>query len=145
MKFSLNQAILVGNVTKDPELRYTPNGHAVAKFGLATSRGVKNGDTWDNVATFHNIVCWSKLAEHISKDLKKGMLVTVEGRIDNRSYDKQDGTKGYVSEIVADSIYYRSPKASGTAPAKTEGEDVPPEPTEPQAGTEEVNVDDIPF
>lgn len=144
MKFSLNQAILIGNVTKDPELRYTPNGNAVAKFGLATWRGIKKNDQWEDVTTFHNVVCWSKLAEHVAKSMKKGMYVTVEGRIDNRSYDKQDGTKGYVSEVVADSVYFRSAQKSSSSKQESPEDATLPEPPA-EAGTETVDPDDIPF
>lgn len=108
MAFSINQAVISGNVTRDPELRFTPSGQAVCSFGVATNRSIKKGDQWENVATFHNVVQWGKQAEFTSNNLKKGMKVTVTGRIDNRSYDAKDGTKKYISEIVADSVIFYS-------------------------------------
>ncbi len=104
MSFSLNIAVVTGNVTKDPELRYTPTGTAVCSFGVATSYSIKKGDQWEEKTTFHNIVVWGKQAEFISNNVKKGGKITVQGRIENRSYDAKDGTRKYISEIVADTV-----------------------------------------
>lgn len=104
MAFSVNLAVITGNVTRDPELRYTPSGSAVCSFGVATNRSVKKGDQWEDAVTFHNVVLWGKIAETMTNILKKGIKVTVTGRIDNRSYDAKDGTKKYISEIVADVV-----------------------------------------
>lgn len=104
MAFSINMAVITGNVTRDPELRYTPSGSAVCSFGVATNHSIKRGEEWENVPTFHNIVVWGKQAEYISNTLKKGMKVSLTGRIDNRQYDAKDGTKKYISEIVADNV-----------------------------------------
>lgn len=112
MPFSINLAVISGNVTRDPELRYTPSGQAVCSFGVATNRSIKKGEQWENVATFHNVVEWGKAAEFTSNNLKKGMKVTVHGRIDNRSYDAKDGTKKYISEIVADSVIFYSERSN---------------------------------
>jgi len=104
MAFSINMAVITGNVTRDPELRYTPSGSAVCSFGIATNHSIKRGEEWENVPTFHNIVVWGKQAEYISNTVKKGMKVSLTGRIDNRQYDAKDGTKKYISEIVADNV-----------------------------------------
>ena len=104
MPFSINMAIITGNVTRDPELRYTPSGAAVCSFGVATNHSVKKGDQWTDVPTFHNIVVWGKQAEYLSNNLKKGTKVSLTGRIDNRQYDAKDGTKKYISEIVAETV-----------------------------------------
>lgn len=104
MSFSINLAIITGNVTRDPELRFTPSGQAVCSFGVATNRSVKKGEQWEDIATFHNVVQWGKPAEYTANNVKKGTKVTVTGRIDNRSYDAKDGTKKYISEIVADTV-----------------------------------------
>ncbi|MFA6007471.1 MAG: single-stranded DNA-binding protein [Candidatus Shapirobacteria bacterium] len=104
MAFSINMAIITGNVTRDPELRYTPSGSAVCSFGVATNHSIKRGEQWENVPTFHNIVVWGKQAEYISNNVKKGVKVSLTGRIDNRQYDAKDGTKKYISEIVADNV-----------------------------------------
>jgi single-strand DNA-binding protein len=104
MAFSINLAIITGNVTRDPELRYTPSGSAVCSFGVATNHSIKKDDQWTDVPTFHNIVVWGKVAEYIANTIKKGMKVSLTGRIDNRQYDAKDGTKKYISEIVADTV-----------------------------------------
>jgi len=104
MAFSINMAVITGNVTRDPELRYTPSGAAVCSFGVATNHSIKKDDQWTDIPTFHNIVVWGKSAEYISNTIKKGMKVSLTGRIDNRQYDAKDGTKKYISEIVADTV-----------------------------------------
>lgn len=126
MAFSINMAVISGNVTRDPELRFTPSGQAVCSFGVATNRSIKKGDQWEDVATFHNVVQWGKPAEYTGNTLKKGMKVTVTGRIDNRSYDAKDGTKKYISEIVADTVIAlgdRHPNGSSEYPTKTQESD----------------------
>jgi single-strand DNA-binding protein len=99
---SVNKAILVGNLGKDPELRYTPSGTAVCTFSLATTDRFKNkqGEQQDRTE-WHNIVVWAGLAEICGKYLTKGKQIYIEGRIQNRSYDDRDGNKRYISEIVA--------------------------------------------
>jgi len=104
MPFSINMAVITGNVTRDPELRYTPSGSAVCSFGVATNHSIKRGDQWEDVPTFHNIVVWGKQAEYISNNVKKGTKVSLTGRIENRQYDAKDGTKKYISEIIADTV-----------------------------------------
>lgn len=102
---SVNKVILVGNLGKDPELRYTPSGAAVATFSLATSERYKdrNGEMQDKTE-WHNIVAWRQLAEICGKYLHKGKQVYIEGRIQTRSYDDKDGNKRYITEIVADQM-----------------------------------------
>ena len=102
---SVNKAILVGNLGKDPELRYTPSGTAVCTFSLATTDRFKNkqGEQQDRTE-WHNIVVWAGLAEICGKYLVKGKQVYIEGRIQNRSYDDRDGNKRYISEIVANEM-----------------------------------------
>ena len=104
MAFSINMAVITRNVTRDPELRYTPSGAPVCSFGVATNHSIKKDDQWTDIPTFHNIVVWGKQAEYISNTVKKGMKVSLSGRIDNRQYDAKDGTKKYISEIVADTV-----------------------------------------
>ena len=101
MARSLNRAQLIGNLTRDPELRYTPNGTAVCSFGLATNRTWKTetGEKREE-ADFHNIVAWNKLAEICSQFLVKGRKAYVEGRISTRKWTAQDGTQRSTTEIV---------------------------------------------
>lgn len=98
---SVNLAILVGNLGRDPELRYTPNGQAVASFSIATTEKWKDksGQTAERT-DWHNIVCWGRNAEVANQYLKKGNPVYIEGRIQNRTYDDKDGNRRYISEVV---------------------------------------------
>src|SRR3989338_2561757 len=102
---NLNKAFLIGNLTRDPELRTLPSGQPVANFGVATNRMLKNkeGQPQQQVE-FHNIVMFGRLAEIAKQYLKKGSLVMVEGRIQTRSWEGQDGQKKYRTEIIAESM-----------------------------------------
>ena len=101
----INKVILIGNLGKDPELRYTPNSQAVATFSLATNRRWKDKEGQQQDQTeWHNIVTWGKQAEICKEYLKKGSSVFVEGRIQYRTYDDKDGNKKYITEIVARSV-----------------------------------------
>ncbi len=103
---SVNKVILVGNLGKDPELRYTPSGTAVATFSLATTERYKDRDGNRQEKTeWHNIVAWRQLAEICGKFLHKGKQVYIEGKIQTRSYDDRDGNKRYITEIVADQMH----------------------------------------
>lgn len=101
----MNKAILIGRLTRDPEIRYTQTGKAVATFSLAVDRrGAKDGN--GPKADFIPIVAWDKLAEVIGNNLSKGRRVMIEGRIQIRSYEAQDGTKRYVTEIIAQELEF---------------------------------------
>lgn len=115
MARSLNKVQLIGNLTRDPELRYTPNGTAVCSFGLATNRSWKtdSGEKHDE-AEFHNIVAWNKLAELCSQFLVKGRKVFVEGRLATRTWTGQDGAQRNRTEIViSDMILLDSNRPTG--------------------------------
>lgn len=101
MARSLNKVMLIGNLTRDPEMRYTPQGAAVCTFGVATNRSwtTESGEKKED-AEFHNIVAWNKLAEICSQLLKKGRKVYVEGRLSTRSWQGQDGTQKQRTEVV---------------------------------------------
>jgi single-strand DNA-binding protein len=104
---SVIKVILVGRLGKDPDLRYTPSGQAVANFSLATTRRWKSQDGQSQEATtWHNIVAWGKQAEVMKEYLSKGREVYIEGRIDNRSYDDKEGNKRYISEVVVESFSF---------------------------------------
>jgi len=102
---SVNKVILIGNVGKDPDVRYMENNVAVAKFPLATSETYKksNGETVKNT-DWHNIVLWRGLAQVAEKYVKKGSQIYIEGRIKSRSYEDKDGVKKYITEIVGDNM-----------------------------------------
>jgi len=99
----INKVTLMGNVTRDPELRYTPSGTAVLSIGLATNRRYKKGEEWLDEVTYHNIVIWNN-AEELAKRIKKGTRVYIEGRISTRSWDSTDGKKNYKTEVITDRV-----------------------------------------
>ena len=102
---SVNKVILVGNLGKDPELRYTPSGTAVANFSLATSETYKDRDGQRQTKTeWHNVVAWRQLAEICGKYLHKGKQVYIEGKLTTRKWQGRDGTDRYTTEIVADTM-----------------------------------------
>ncbi|MBC1521423.1 single-stranded DNA-binding protein [Listeria aquatica] len=110
----MNRVVLVGRLTKDPELRYTPAGVAVATFTLAINRNFKNGQG-EQEADFINCVVWRKPAENVANFLKKGSLAGVDGRIQTRNYEGQDGKRVYVTEVVAESVQFLEPKVASTS------------------------------
>lgn len=105
----MNKAILIGRLTKDPELKYTNNNMPVATFSIAINRTFTNAQG-EREADFINIVVWRKQAEAVKNYISKGSLVAVEGRIQTRSYDAKDGSKRYVTEVVADSVRFLETK-----------------------------------
>ncbi len=151
---SMNRVVLIGNLTRDPELKYTPAGTAVCTFGVATNRSwtTADGATKEEVQ-YHRIVAWQKLAELCGKLLTKGRKVFLEGRLTYRSYTAKDGQQRSITEIVLDDfiVFGDGKKAmeSTTETAKPEAikektEEKVEEPAAPQA-EENVNPDDIPF
>lgn len=109
----LNRAILIGRLTKDPELKYTPSGKAVTSFTLAVDRTF-SGQDGKKEADFINVVTWNKLAETSANYLKKGRLTAVEGRIQIRNYDNNEGKKVYVTEIIADNVRFLESSGQGS-------------------------------
>jgi single-strand DNA-binding protein len=144
---SVNMVILMGNMTREAELRYTPNGKAVSSFGLAVNRVYKDATgEQKKEADFFDVVAWGKLAEIISQYGSKGQGVHVMGRLQNRNWEAQDGSKRNKTEVIATDISLIGGKGAGSesaAPAKSakEGVDEPA----PEAVEEEINIDDIPF
>lgn len=115
----MNRVILVGRLTKDPELRYTPNGVPVATFTLAVNRTFTN-QQGEREADFINCVVWRKPAENVANYLKKGSLAGVDGRVQTRNYEGQDGKRVYVTEILAESVQFLEPRSS-SAGERNEG------------------------
>lgn len=121
MSRSVNKVILLGNLTRDPEIRYTPQGSAVASFGLATNREFNGQDgVKKEVVDFHNIVAWNKLAELCGQLLKKGTKVFVEGRLQTREWNDPQGNKRYKTEVVIDSMIRLTSTRSGEEGASEE-------------------------
>ncbi|HPT86696.1 MAG TPA: single-stranded DNA-binding protein [Bacillota bacterium] len=133
----MNHIVLIGRLTRDPELRYTPNGVAVANFDLAVDRPVPNQQR-ERETDFIRIVVWQKQAEHCANYLKKGRLVAVEGRLQIRSYETQDGQKRRVAEVVANQVQFLDRAQDGASSKSTAfsqtGDDL-----------EGINLDDLPF
>lgn len=136
MAKSLNKVMLIGNLTRDPEMRYTPQGTAVCTFGVATNRSwtTDSGEKKDE-ADFHNIVAWSKLAEICAQLLKKGRKVYVEGRLQTRSWQGTDGTQKQRTEVVISDMVILDKKEIGDSGAI----DIPEPGIEPQVSPEEID------
>lgn len=142
----LNRVTLIGNVTRDPELRTTPTGQNVCSFSVATNRRWKDQTSGElkESAEFHNLVAWGKLAQTVSSYLKKGSKVYVEGRLQTRSWEDQTGVKKYRTEVILDNMIMLDKKGAAPAAEAPSGEpSAPQQPTE--AGEGEIKVEDIPF
>lgn len=144
----LNRATILGRLTRDPEVRTTPNGRSVATVSVATNR------VWVNTGTgakeerpeFHNCVLWGRLAEIAGQYLSKGRRIYFEGRLETRDWTGQDGVKRYRTEIVVDNmIMLDGPRNTGAAPAVHGSDEVPPSPAASDLVEEEIKVEDIPF
>ncbi len=135
---SVNKVILIGNLTRDPELRYTPQGTPVASFGLATNREWAVDGVKKEAADFHNVVAWNKLAELCSQLLTKGAKTYVEGRLQTRDWVDGDGNKRYKTEVVIDEMIVLASKKMG------EGSTDEPEFEEPkELKDEDINLDEV--
>ena len=149
MARSLNKVMLIGNLGKDPEVRYTASGVAVATFTVATNESWKDQDgNLQERTEWHNIVAWRKLAEICGEWLKKGKKVYIEGRIQTRSYDdKNTGAKRYITEVVADSmIMLDGGGGEGQGAASTERQSsTTPSAAAPEAGPGNSSDDPLPF
>jgi len=99
-----NNVTLIGNLTRDPELRYTTGGRGVASFGLAVNRRYQQNGEWQEQTSFFNIVCWGDLGENVAASLHKGSRTIVNGRLEQRSYDTSEGEKRSVVEVIADEV-----------------------------------------
>jgi single-strand DNA-binding protein len=106
MATNLNNVTVVGNITRDPEMRFTANGRSTTNFGIAVNRSWRNQQTneWEERTSFFNVVSWGNLADNVGSSLKKGMRVLVTGRLEQRSWETEQGDKRSVVEIVADEV-----------------------------------------
>lgn len=139
----INRVVLVGRLTKDPDLRFTPSGVAVATFTLAVNRPFTN-QKGERDADFIQVVVWRKAAEAAANYLRKGSLAGVDGRIQTRSYEAQDGRRVYVTEVVAESVQFLESN-------KLQGQSRQQQPTAQRGnpfvndGTEDIPDEDLPF
>lgn len=145
----LNKAMIIGRLTRDPEMRTTPTGTPVVSFAVATNFSWKDasGNKQDRTE-YHDVVAWRKLAEIIGQYTKKGSKVYIEGRLQTRSWDDQSGVKKYKTEIIADNMIMLDSKGAGggNTPFPESGgeQSIPPPPPAPPAD-DEIRVEDIPF
>lgn len=150
----LNKAIIAGNLTRDPEMRSLPSGAKVTSFSVATNRVWYDKDKQKQESTdYHNIVVFGRQAETSAQYLKKGSGVLIEGRIQTRSWDGQDGKKQYRTEIVADRVQFGNRASDGSSPARDANAAQAPAPQEQESSSgeaieypeEDINPEDIPF
>lgn len=145
----INRVVLVGRLTKDPELKYTQTGVAVTRFTLAVNRAFQNA-AGEREADFVQCVAWRKQAENVANFLKKGSLVGVDGRIQTGSFEGQDGKRVYTTEVVADSTQFLEPRGTGSAPSgegqQQQQEQRPPAQQQQQSQQQNyTRTDDDPF
>jgi single-strand DNA-binding protein len=147
---SLNKVQLIGNLTRDPELRYTPQGTPVCTFGLATNRSwmPTDGKERQEEVEFHNIVAWSKLAELCGELLTKGRKVYIEGRLQTRSWETNEGEKKYKTEIVAEDMIILDSRGGRDENFEAGSESEPAKPASKSNNTpadQDISPDEIPF
>lgn len=144
----MNKVMLIGNLTKDPEMRQTTNGTNVCTLTLAVNRRFKDKTTGEAVADFFNVIVWRQLAEVCGRYLAKGRKVCVVGELQNRSYDAKDGSKRYVTEIIADDVEFLTPRDRESGSGMGGGDFTPRnEKPAPQAPDGFIDIDDdaLPF
>jgi single-strand DNA-binding protein len=154
MAKSVNKVILIGNLGKDPEVKYTPSGVPVAKFSLATNERYKDkAGEWQDRTEWHNIVAWQRLAEIVGEYVKKGSKIYIEGRIQTSSWeDKQSGEKKYRTEIIAQDVVLLSGRGESDGEGRAtrgasaaSGFDQRPAQADEAGHAAEITDEDIPF
>jgi single-strand DNA-binding protein len=141
----LNRVILIGRLTRDPELRYTPAGVAVTQFTLAIDRPFSGGQGKEKEADFINIVTWRQLAETCASYLRKGRLTAVEGRIQVRNYDNSEGRKVYVTEVIADNVRFLESNKSDSSSNQSQNQRQSQDPFQDDGKPIDISDDDLPF
>ena len=141
---TINKAILIGRLGKDPEMKYTPSGTAVASFSIATNYSVKDVEgNYTDKTDWHNIVVFGRRAEFAGEYLSKGRLVFIEGRIQTRSWEDQNGNKRYITEIISSDVQLLGSKGESTS--KETEEPTPEEQPKDVPAQEDEEADDLPF
>ncbi len=147
---NLNKVMLIGRLTRDPEMRYTPGGQPVTSFSIATNRygGGTDGERRE-FTDYHNIVAWNigrrSLAEIVAQYTRKGSLVYVEGRLQTRSWEGQDGQKRRTTEVVANDVQFLETRGASAGAGAGAAEEMPPPADDAGAGIRDVDPDEIPF
>jgi single-strand DNA-binding protein len=149
MAKSVNKVILIGNLGKDPEVKYTPSGTAVAKFSIATNERYKDkGGEWQDRTEWHNIVAWQRLAEIVGEYVKKGSKLYIEGRLQTSSWDdKESGQKRYKTEVIANDLVLLSGRGEGDGSSRSRGASASAgmDQRVPEPDTAQITDEDIPF
>lgn len=149
MAKSVNKVILIGNLGKDPEVKYTPSGTAVAKFSIATNERYKDkGGEWQDRTEWHNIVAWQRLAEIVGEYVKKGSKLYIEGRLQTSSWDdKESGQKRYKTEVIANDLVLLSGRGEGEGSGRSRGASASAgmDQRVPEPDTAQITDEDIPF
>lgn len=148
MAKSVNKVILIGNLGKDPEVKFTPSGVPVAKFSLATNERFKDkGGEWQDRTEWHNIIAWQRLAEIVGEYVKKGSKIYIEGRLQTSSWDdKQSGEKKYKTEVVAsDLVLLSGGESNGDNRPRRETREPVAAGRQTQQHSNEITDEDIPF
>jgi single-strand DNA-binding protein len=138
---SLNKVMIIGNLGRDPEMRYTPSGQAVTQFTVAVNRNYKGQDgNWQEETEWFRVVAWAQLGERAAEHLRKGMKVYVEGRLQTRQWEDQQGQKRYTTELIANQVtnLERRPREEG------EGGFAPPFPADARPASSPVRRDSAP-
>jgi len=143
MARSFNQVTLMGNLTRDPELRSTPNGQSVCSFGLALNRGYKGTDgTWQEVTDFVNIVAWGPLGERVAQYITKGRPVLVSGRLQSSQWE-QDGQKRSKVEVIAQDVTFLGGREGGEGSGGGSYDQSEPAPAKSKASSKKVKAEDV--
>ncbi|MFA9459094.1 single-stranded DNA-binding protein [Halalkalibacter sp. AB-rgal2] len=140
----LNRVVLVGRLTRDPELRYTPTGVAVANFTLAVNRTFSNRQG-EREADFIHCVAWKKSAENVANYLKKGHLAGVDGRIQTQSYENNEGRRVFITEVVAESVQFMETRRSEGSQSSSYGGQASEDPFANGSPPIDISSDDLPF
>jgi single-strand DNA-binding protein len=148
---SLNKAMIIGNLGRDPEMRYTPNGQAVTQFTVAVNRNYKDASgEWKEETEWFRVVAWAALAERTAEHLRKGRKVYVEGRLQTRSWEDKEGQKRYTTELVASTVTALDPRpredgAPESAGARPARGGAPVDPASPSDDFGSSDLDELPF
>jgi single-strand DNA-binding protein len=146
---SLNKAMIIGNLGRDPEMRYTPNGQAVTQFTVAVNRNYKDSSgEWKEETEWFRVVAWGPLAERTAEYLRKGRKVYVEGRLQTRSWEGQDGQKRYTTELIASTVTALDPRpreegGEPPAPRQSSSSSSSSASSSAPAATEDLGADDL--
>ncbi len=146
---TINKAIIIGRLGADPDMRYTPSGTAVANFRVATNNATKDQDgNWTDQTEWHHVVAFGRTAEVAGEYLKKGKLVYIEGRLQTRNWEDQNGTKHYKTEIITNSLQLLGSRSDGPSSQKQDDRDTSEEQEQqsaPDTAENQANEDDLPF